>query len=183
MSQFELNFHVVSLSQMSKCAVDGVLGVEDRVACIIIFIENIVQIFQLRYSAAAPEIQVTWGGISEWHERWNKDIDTRLGEANTVLRELQGSVITKLEFSNTAKLSVFVPILTYSHESSLMTERMLFPVQAAETEFLRIVHGVMLHRGMRSCEICSALNVEPLLPVKDLRYFRLAICPECPQKR
>jgi len=32
MSQFELNFHVVSLSQMSKCAVDGVLGVEDRVA-------------------------------------------------------------------------------------------------------------------------------------------------------
>jgi len=39
--------------------------------------------------------------------RRNKEIDTRIGEANGVLRELYGSVLTKREFSNTAKLSVF----------------------------------------------------------------------------
>jgi len=51
----------------------------------------------------------------------NKEIDTRIGEANVVLRELYRSVFTKRELSNTAKLSVFkpvfVPILTYGHES------------------------------------------------------------------
>jgi len=56
-------------------------------------------------------------------------------------------VVTKLELSNTAKLSVlksvFVQILTYGHE--VMTERTLSQVQAADMEFLRRVHGVTLH--------------------------------------
>jgi len=43
------------------------------------------------------------------------------------LREFYRSVVTKLELSNTAKLSVFksvfVPILTYGRESWAMTER------------------------------------------------------------
>jgi len=47
----------------------------------------------------------------------NKEINIGIGEANTVLRELYRSVVTKRELSNTAKLSViksiFVPILTY----------------------------------------------------------------------
>ena len=53
---------------------------------------------------------------------------------------------TKRELSKTAKLSVFksilVPILTYGHESWLMTERILTQVQATKMGFLRRVNGV-----------------------------------------
>jgi len=53
--------------------------------------------------------------------RWSEEIDTRIGEANAVLHELYRSVVTKRELSNTTKLSVFksvfVPILTYGHQS------------------------------------------------------------------
>ena len=52
-------------------------------------------------------------------ERWRAEIDTQIGKANAVLRELYRSVITKRELSNATKLSVFksvfVPILTCSH--------------------------------------------------------------------
>jgi len=51
----------------------------------------------------------------------NKEIDTRIGKANAVLRELYCSVVAKWELSKTAKLSVFksvfVPILTCGRES------------------------------------------------------------------
>jgi len=53
------------------------------------------------------------------------EFDTRIGEANIVLRELFRSVFTKREVSNTAKLSVlksvFVPILSCCYESWVMT--------------------------------------------------------------
>jgi len=78
--------------------------------------------------------------------RWSEESDTRIGKANTVLRELHRSVVTKRELSNNTKLSVFksvfVPILTYGHESWVMTERILAQVQAPEMAFLRRVHGV-----------------------------------------
>jgi len=52
--------------------------------------------------------------------RWNKEIDTPIGKANIVLRELCHSMVTKRELSNIAKLLifklVFVSILTYGHE-------------------------------------------------------------------
>ena len=87
----------------------------------------------------------TWGG-SLLDGRWSEEIDTRIGKANTVLLELNRSVVTKRELSNTAKLlvfkSVFVPILTCGHESWAMTERILTQVQASEIGFLRRVHGV-----------------------------------------
>jgi len=48
-------------------------------------------------------------------------------KANALLRALHRSVVTKREISKTAKLSVFksvfVPIITYGHESLVMTER------------------------------------------------------------
>jgi len=51
----------------------------------------------------------------------NKGIDTRIDEANAVLRVLYCSVVTKRELSKKAKLSVFksvfVPILTCGPES------------------------------------------------------------------
>jgi len=74
-------------------------------------------------------------------------------------------VATKLEFSNTAKLSVFksvfVPILADGHESCVGTEGILSQVQAGEMGFLRRVHGATLCDKVRSCEIRKTLNVEP----------------------
>jgi len=71
----------------------------------------------------------------------NKEIDTRIGKASAVLRELYCSVVTNRELSNTEKLSVFksvfVPILTYRHESWRMTERALSQVQPSDVEFLK----------------------------------------------
>jgi len=75
-----------------------------------------------------------------------QEVDTRIGEANAVLRELYRSVATKRELSNTANLSVFksifVPILTCGHKSWVMTERILTQVQAPKLGFLRKVHDV-----------------------------------------
>jgi len=75
-----------------------------------------------------------------------QEIDTRIGKANAVLREIYRSVTTNRELSNTTKLSVFksifVPILTYGHESRVMTERILTQVQARKMGQLRRVHGV-----------------------------------------
>jgi len=56
--------------------------------------------------------------------RGNTEIDTQIRKVNGVLRELYRSVVTKREFSNTAKLSVlksvFVPILIYGHWSGIL---------------------------------------------------------------
>jgi len=89
--------------------------------------------------------------------RRNKEISTRIGKANAVLRELYRSVVTKRELANTTKLSVFksvfVPILTYVHESWVMTERVLFQEHVAEMGIFRRAHDVTLRDKVRSCEI------------------------------
>ena len=59
--------------------------------------------------------------------RQDEKLDTRTGKASAVMRALHCSDVMKRELSKKAKLSifeaVFVPILTYGHESSAMTER------------------------------------------------------------
>ena len=59
-------------------------------------------------------------------KRWSEEIDARFGQANAVLREFYRSVVTKREHSDTAKLSViesvFVPVLTYGHQSWVLKE-------------------------------------------------------------
>ena len=96
--------------------------------------------------------------------RQSKEIYTRIGKAYTGLRELYRSVFTKRVFPKTAKLSVyksiFVPILTYDHESWVMTKIILSQVQSVEMGFLGRVHGVTLHVEVGSCEIRKTLNVE-----------------------
>ena len=84
----------------------------------------------------------------------------------------------KRELSKKAKLSifkaVFVPILTYGHESWVMTERMRSQVQASEIRFLRRIEGVTLFHKVRSSEIRKSLNIEPLLlqiERSQLRWF------------
>jgi len=89
--------------------------------------------------------------------RWNKEIDTRIDEANAVLCELSSSVVTKRELSNTVKLSgfkwVFVQILPYGHDSWVMTEIILSQVQTAEMGFLRRVYDVTLGDKVHNCEM------------------------------
>ena len=83
------------------------------------------------------------------------------------MRALHYSIVIKRELSEKAKLSifktVFVPILTYGHESWVMTERVRSQVQASEMRFLRKIEGVALFNKMRSSEIRKSLNIELLL--------------------
>ena len=58
--------------------------------------------------------------------RQDKDLDTRIVKASAVMRALHYSVVMKREMSKKTKLSifitVFVTILTYGHESWVVTE-------------------------------------------------------------
>ena len=110
--------------------------------------------------------------------RQDEELDTRIGKASAVMRALHYSVVMKRELSKKAKLSifkaVFVPILTYGHESWVMTERMRSQVQASEMRFLRRIEGVTLFNKVRSSEIRKSLNIEPLLlriEKSQLRWF------------
>jgi len=71
-----------------------------------------------------------------------KKIDTRIDKVNAVLCELNRTVLTNQELSNTAKLSVFksvfVPIFIHSHESWVMIERLLSQVKAAKMGISKI---------------------------------------------
>ena len=59
--------------------------------------------------------------------RQDEELDTRIDKASSVMRALLYLVVMKRELSKKAKLSisetVFVPIITYGHESWVMTER------------------------------------------------------------
>ena len=110
--------------------------------------------------------------------RQDEERDTRIGKASAVMRALHYSVVMKRELSKKAKLSifkaVFVPILTYGHESWVMTERMRSQVQTSEMRFLRRIEGVTLFNKVRSSEIRKSLNIEPLLlriERSQLRWF------------
>ena len=108
-------------------------------------------------------------------EGWNEDIDAWINKANAVLCELYRPVATKWEFSNAAQSlafqSVFVPLLTYGHESWVMSERVLCQVQAAGIGFLPGTHGVTLRNKVRSFEIGKAWNVEPLLQIEKPKPY------------
>ena len=108
----------------------------------------------------------------------DEELDTRIGKASAVMRALHYSVVVKRELSKKAKLSIFkavlVPILTYGHESWVMTERMRSQVQASEMRFLRRIEGVTLFNKVRSSEIRKSLNIDPLLlqiERSQLRWF------------
>ena len=99
--------------------------------------------------------------------RQDEELDTQIGKASAVMRALHYSVVMKREWSKKEKLSifktVFVPILTYGHESWVMTERMRSQVQGSEMRFLRRIEGVTLLKR------CVALRFENLLT--SSRYF------------
>ena len=99
--------------------------------------------------------------------RQDEELDIRIGKASAVMRALHYSVVIKRELSKTATLSIFktifVPILTYRHESWVMTKRVRSQLQASEMRFLRRIEGVTLFDKVRSSEIRKSLNIEPLL--------------------
>ena len=111
--------------------------------------------------------------------RQDEELDTRIGKVSAVMRALHYSVVMKRELSKKAKLSIFkadcVPILTYGHESWVMTKRVRSQVQASEMMFLRRIEGVTLfNKVRRSSEIRKSLNIEPLLfriERSQLRWF------------
>ena len=110
--------------------------------------------------------------------RQDEALVTRIGKASVVMRALHYSVVMKRELSKKAKLSVFktvfVPILTYGHESWVMIERVRSQVQAPEMRFLQIIEEVTLFDKVRSSEIQKSLNIEPLLlqiERSQLRWF------------
>ena len=120
--------------------------------------------------------------------RQDKELDTRIGKASAVMLVSHYSVVMKFQSSKKAKLSifktVFVPILTYGHESLIMTERVRSQVQAPEMSFLRRIEGVTLFNKVRSSEIRISLNIEPLLlrtEKSQLRWFGHA--SKMPQER
>ena len=99
--------------------------------------------------------------------RPDEELDTRIGKASAVMQTLHYSVVMKRVLSKKAKLStfktVFIPILTYGHESWVMTERVRSQVQASKMRFLQRIEGVTLYNKVRSSEIRKSLNIEPLL--------------------
>ena len=87
----------------------------------------------------------------------DKELDTRIGKTSAEMRALHYSVVMKRELSKNAKLSifktVFVPSLTYGHESWVMTERVQSQVQAYEMRFLRRIEELHCLNKVRSLEI------------------------------
>ena len=99
--------------------------------------------------------------------RQDEELDTRIGKASAVMQALHYSVILKRELSKKAKLSIFktafVPILTYGHESWVMTKRVRSQVQASKMRFLWRIEGVALLNKKLSSDIQTSLNIEQLL--------------------
>ena len=110
--------------------------------------------------------------------RQDKELDRRINQASGVARELWKTVVGNARLSQEAKLAVFKslfrPILTYGHESWIMTDRMRSRVQAAEMRFLRRIVGVTRIDRIRNTDIRETLQIEPLLLMverQQLRWF------------
>ena len=128
---------------------------------------------------AGREVQV---GVAFTNDgRQDKELDIRIGNASAVMRALHNSVVMKRELSKKAKLlifkTVFVPILTFGHESRVMTEGVRSQVQASKMRFLPRIERVILFNKVRSSKSQKSLNIEPLLlPIlKDLSLDGLVV--------
>ncbi len=91
----------------------------------------------------------------------------RTGATGAVLCSLYCTVMTKIEPSQKAKLSiyrsVFLLTLTYDHEGWVMTKRMRSQIQEAEMGFFGRVTGISVRDKVRSSVICEKLGVKQLL--------------------
>ena len=99
--------------------------------------------------------------------RQDEKLDARIGKACAVMQALHNSVVMKRKSSKLAKLSifktVFVCILTYGHESWVMTKSVRSQVQASETRFLQKIEEAALFNKLWCSEIRKSLDIKPLL--------------------
>ena len=69
-------------------------------------------------------------GVAFMSDGQDKELDVRSGKASALMRAFHYSVVLKRELSRMAKLSVFksifVPMLTYGHESWVIRNRSEF---------------------------------------------------------
>ena len=113
-------------------------------------------------------MQVSWGVFTS-DERRNEEIDTQIGQANWVLRELYMALYWPNGSFQTPQSCqvlnlVFVPILTYGHEPWVITKRILSQVQAKKMGILWRFNSVTLCGKKHSCGTRKVLNVN---------YFRI----------
>lgn len=108
----------------------------------------------------------------------DREMDRRINQASAILCELGRMVISNRHLSKKARLSVYKSlyrsVLTYGHESWIMTERTRSRIQASEMRFLRKIEGVSRIDRIRNSTIRDALNIEPLLlwiEKSQLRWF------------
>ena len=120
--------------------------------------------------------------------RQDEELDTPVGKASAAMQALHYSVVIKQELSKKAKLSIFkavlVPILTYGHESWVMTKTVRSQVQASEIRFLQKIKEVTLFNKGHGYEIRKSLNIEPLLlRIKRSQLRWLGHVSRMPQER
>ena len=100
----------------------------------------------------------------------SKGIDTRITNANAVLRDLCCAVVKTGGFANLSVFkAVFVSILVCGHELRVTTKRILSQEQVAEMGFLRRVQDVTLRDKMHRFEIRKARNVTPNFLIRKIQ--------------
>ena len=84
--------------------------------------------------------------------RQSEELDTRISQTSAVIRALHRSVVMKHKTSKKAKLSifkaVFVPILTFGHESWVITERVQSLAITSEVKILQKIEEVALFKWL-----------------------------------
>ena len=118
------------------------------------------------YSNSFLEIILGVGVAFTSDGKQGNELDTRIGKDCAVMRALHYSVVTKRKLSKKAKLSIFktafVFILTYGHESCVITKRVRSQKNASEMNYLQRIEGVTLFNKVHSSEIQKSLDIEPL---------------------
>ena len=111
-------------------------------------------------------------------ENQGKQLDVCSRNASAVMQALHHSVVSKLEQSRKSKLSmvktIFVPILTYSHESWVIAEKLRSQMQASKIKFLQKINGITTFNLLRNSLIRYSLDIEPLLlsiEISQLTWF------------
>ncbi|VDO97820.1 unnamed protein product [Soboliphyme baturini] len=115
-------------------------------------------------------------------EKFEEAINRRIEAASGILRELARSIMTKAELSQKTMLSVFqsifIPILTYGHESWTMIEMLRSRVQDAEMGFLS---RISTYPGIQTSEI-SLAYIRCFSRLRSHSWDGLGMCCECLQK-
>jgi len=116
---------------------------------------------------------------------WNQEIDTRIGKANAILRELYCSVVMKRELSKTAKLSVFKSVCSDPHLWSWVLGDDWKNCQKIKRQRRDICkefsvwHFVTKSTGLKSVKPGMSRHFPES---RDLINFSSAMCPECLRK-